>query len=86
MMGDTSVPARPARAGRRFRFAVSGALIVIPVALGLAVPLYQRDGPALAGIPFFYWFQMTMAILAAAGTSTVYRLLYANESDGEGDA
>jgi hypothetical protein len=80
MTVDTSGPA-PARATRP-RLVASGLLILTPVALGLAVPLYQRTGPTLIGIPFFYWFQMSMAVLAALGTGTVYRLLFSGESDG----
>lgn len=85
-MGDSS---RPATAGsppgtrRPLRMVASGLLIILPVALGLAVPLYQRTGPTLAGIPFFYWFQMLAAVLTALCTSAVYRLLFAGEKDGE---
>ncbi|WP_028921702.1 DUF3311 domain-containing protein [Pseudonocardia acaciae] len=64
------------------KLTVSAALIAIPVGLGLAVPLYQRTEPTLGGIPFFYWFQMAMAVLAAVGTGTVYRLLFTGEDDG----
>lgn len=64
------------------KLTVSAALIAIPVGLGLAVPLYQRTEPALGGIPFFYWFQMAMAVLAALATGTVYRLLFTGEDDG----
>lgn len=64
------------------KLTVSAALIAIPVGLGLAVPLYQRTEPALGGIPFFYWFQMAMAVLAAVATGTVYRLLFTGEDDG----
>jgi hypothetical protein len=88
MMGDTIGPARPAvssKASHPLWIALSGALILAPVALGLAVPLYQRTGPALIGIPFFYWFQMAMAIAAALGTGTVYRLLFTGEADGPSD-
>jgi hypothetical protein len=81
-----SPPASPGASNRTtkpFRVALSGLLIVVPVALALAVPLYQRMGPSLVGIPFFYWFQMSMAVLAAVGTSIVYRLLFTGEGDAE---
>lgn len=71
---------------RRLRIVLCTVLIAAPVALGLAVPLYQRQGPALAGIPFFYWFQMSMAVLAALGTGSVYRLLFAGADDAYGQA
>lgn len=76
-------PAPAAAPGRRLRVALSTVLIAGPVALGLAVPLYQRQGPALAGIPFFYWFQMSTAVLAALGTGSVYRLLFAGADDDD---
>lgn len=79
-MGETREHA-PVRAARPLRLAVSGLLILVPVALSLAVPLYQRTGPALVGIPFFYWFQTAMAVLAAAGTGTAYQLLHRGDED-----
>ncbi|MEV6228093.1 DUF3311 domain-containing protein [Saccharopolyspora shandongensis] len=82
-MGNESGPLR-SKTARPLRIILSGLLIVVPVALGLAVPLYQRTSPTLIGIPFFYWFQMAMAVLAAAGTSTVFRLLFTCDDDGEG--
>jgi uncharacterized protein DUF3311 len=84
-MGDN--PGTPrARTTGPCRRTACAALILLPVALGLAVPLYQRVGPTLGGIPFFYWFQMAMAVLAALATSTVYRLLFTGEADGEAGA
>jgi len=37
------------------------ALLAVPVVLGLAVPLYASETPALAGIPFFFWFQFALS-------------------------
>lgn len=45
---------------------------------------HHRTGPALIGIPFFYWFQMAMAVVAALATGTVYRLFFRGEEDGAG--
>ncbi|MGW1678243.1 DUF3311 domain-containing protein [Saccharopolyspora sp. NPDC002376] len=81
-MGDASGPSQ-AKTARALRIVLSGMLILVPVALALAVPLYQRTSPTLIGIPFFYWFQMAMAVLAAMGTSTVFRLLFTGDDDGE---
>jgi len=58
------------------------ALVVVPVFLALCVPLYQRMAPALGGIPFFFWFQMLTAVLAALGTGTVYFIAFRHEHDG----
>ncbi|MFE4719228.1 DUF3311 domain-containing protein [Streptomyces sp. NPDC056728] len=81
MLGENREQA-PVQAARPLRLAVSALLILIPVALSLAVPLYQRTGPTLTGIPFFYWFQMAMAVVTALGTGTVYWLLYSGDEDG----
>ncbi|MBN9742931.1 MULTISPECIES: DUF3311 domain-containing protein [Amycolatopsis] len=80
-MGDTVAPS----SRRPLRVVLSAFLILAPVTAGLAVPLYQRTGPALGGIPFFYWFQMAAAVLTALCTSAVYRLLFAGEKDAEGE-
>lgn len=84
-MGEIPSQRQPqtTRTARPLLLVLSGVLILVPVVLGLAVPLYQRTSPTLIGIPFFYWFQMAMAILAALGTSAVYRLLFTGEDDGE---
>lgn len=76
--GTTSAP--------RLKIVLCAALVAVPVLLALAVPLYHRTDPELLGIPFFFWFQMSMAVLAAVGTGTVYRLLFTGEDDGPEDA
>jgi hypothetical protein len=91
-MGDTSSPPQSmghptssaTTASLATRIAVSGVLTLTPVVVALAVPLYQRTGPILIGIPFFYWFQMAMAVVAAVATGTVYRLFFTGEEDGAG--
>lgn len=70
----------PGRASRVLRVGAA-MLVLMPVVLALAVPVYHRTDPELIGIPFFYWFQMAMAIAAAAACGTVYVLLYRDEED-----
>jgi len=41
-------------------------LLFVPFAALLWVPSYNRQEPALAGIPFFYWYQMLWIVLGAA--------------------
>ena len=41
-------------------------LLFVPFAALLCVPFYNRNEPALAGIPFFYWYQMLWIVLGAA--------------------
>jgi hypothetical protein len=57
-------------------------LVAVPVILALAVPLYQRTEPTLGGIPFFYWFQMSMAVAAACGCGATYFIAFRHEPEG----
>ncbi|WP_241961970.1 DUF3311 domain-containing protein [Rhodococcus opacus] len=56
-------------------------LVATPVALALSVSLYQRTEPTLGGLPFFYWFQMTMAVAAACGCGATYFIAFRNEPE-----
>ncbi|HXC57558.1 MAG TPA: DUF3311 domain-containing protein [Rhizomicrobium sp.] len=47
-------------------------LLLIPYAAVLWVPSYNRIDPMLAGIPFFYWYQMLWIVLGAAVMIPVY--------------
>lgn len=77
-MPDSSRSPQNRSRGKRVLCAV---LILIPVIATLTVPLYQRTSPTLAGIPFFYWFQMAMAVAAAAACGTAYFLLFRDEKE-----
>jgi cytochrome c biogenesis factor len=58
MMSVSDTPTRgPARPGPYF---VAGLILLIATVLPLVVPLYARSSPELAGIPFFYWYQMLL--------------------------
>ncbi len=47
-------------------------LLVIPL-IGVLIPtIYNRPDPELAGIPFFYWYQMLWIPLSVAITVLVY--------------
>jgi hypothetical protein len=48
-------------------------LLLIPLIL-LWVPFYNRAEPALAGVPFFYWYQMAFVPVTVVVTWIVYRL------------
>ena len=41
-------------------------LLIVPFIALLWVPLYNRPLPELAGIPFFYWYQLVWVPLTAA--------------------
>jgi hypothetical protein len=48
------------------------ALLLIPFAATLAVPLYDRIEPTIGGVPFFYWYQLLWVVLAAAIVGVVF--------------
>ena len=47
-------------------------LLIVPIVVPLLTPLYNFDGPRLAGFPAFYWIQFLFILLGVATTSTVY--------------
>ncbi len=49
-------------------------LLVIPFALVLWVPFYNRIEPTFVGIPFFYWYQLAAILLGAFVVMAVYLL------------
>ena len=46
----------------------------VPFLLILWPPLYNVIEPTLVGIPFFYWFQLFLMLIAVAITAIIYRL------------
>ncbi len=57
---------------RRRRFRAIHLLLLIPYVAMLWVPFYNRVEPMLAGIPFFYWYQMLWILLGVAVLIPVY--------------
>jgi len=47
-------------------------LLIVPFIGCLWVPFYNRALPALAGIPFFYWYQILWVALTALILFIVY--------------
>ncbi|MDR3499323.1 MAG: DUF3311 domain-containing protein [Parvibaculum sp.] len=47
-------------------------LIFIPFVATLWVPFYDTIEPALAGVPFFYWYQLMWIAISALLTVIVY--------------
>lgn len=52
-------------AQRRGRILLARLLLIVPFAALLWVPSYNRAEPAIAGIPFFYWYQLAWIPLGA---------------------
>ncbi len=58
---------------------VAGVCLVLPFAAMLWVSSYSRLTPALAGIPFFYWYQMAWVPISTGLTSIAYVLVRREE-------
>lgn len=56
---------------RRVRFV--RLFLAVPFAAMLAIGFYNRSEPAIAGIPFFYWYQLLWIPLGALFLLPVYR-------------
>jgi hypothetical protein len=63
---DEHMPARPVAWARL--------LLLIPFVAVLWVPFYNSVEPSVAGVPFFYWYQLLWIILSAVIIAIVYRL------------
>jgi hypothetical protein len=48
------------------------ALLLLPFVASLWVSSYDIAEPSLAGIPFFYWYQLLWVALSAVLTGVVY--------------
>jgi hypothetical protein len=49
-------------------------LLLVPIVAVVVPPLYARDSPRLAGVPFFVWYQLVAVVFGGAVTALVYRL------------
>lgn len=57
----------------RTRFRFVHLLLIVPFIALLWVPFYDRAEPAIAGIPFYYWYQMLWIVLGALFLWPIYR-------------
>ncbi|WP_282694252.1 DUF3311 domain-containing protein [Streptomyces sp. CC208A] len=48
--------------------------LIAPFVAMLWVGSYAKTEPLLAGIPFFYWYQMLWVLIATALTAVAYKL------------
>lgn len=47
-------------------------LLLVQFIAVLWVPFYNSAEPSLAGVPFFYWYQLLWVIIGAVLTAVVY--------------
>jgi hypothetical protein len=57
--------------GGRLRY-LPRLLLIIPLVAILWVPSYNARQPELAGIPFFYWYQLAWILIGAGLVVIVY--------------
>lgn len=72
-MSSPDVPTRGA--ARPTPYFITGILLAIAVVVPLFVPAYSIDEPRLAGMPFFYWYQMMWIPVTAGLVGISYRLV-----------
>lgn len=48
-------------------------IFLVIFVINLAVPFYNRTGPALFGFPFFYWYQMVAVPVSSLLIYAVFR-------------
>jgi membrane protein implicated in regulation of membrane protease activity len=54
---------------------VAGVLLLIAIVMPLMVPLYAKEDPTFAGIPFFFWYQFLWIPVTALLTTICYRIV-----------
>lgn len=60
--------------GLRQRRPWSLLLLLVPMAVVVVPPIYARDNPRLAGVPFFVWYQFAAVFFGGIVTAVVYVL------------
>ena len=63
-------PSRPRR--RRADASHWHWLLFVPIVVPLLTPLYNRLEPALFGLPFYYWSQLSFAVLSTVVITIVH--------------
>ena len=61
-------PAQKKRPSRRWWYS----LFLFQYLAVLWPPFYNRVGPSLLGVPFFYWYQLAWVIISALLTGLIY--------------
>ncbi|NLU72020.1 DUF3311 domain-containing protein [Streptomyces sp. HNM0575] len=59
---------------------VVGLCLFIPFVALMWVSSYSRTEPTLAGLPFFYWYQMLWVLISAVMTMVAYKLVKRDEA------
>jgi membrane protein implicated in regulation of membrane protease activity len=73
-------PTRPSAPGPG-RLIAAGAVLAVAIVVPLLVWTYARTSPELAGIPFFFWYQFLLVVVAVALTAVAHRLVLSHDRD-----
>ncbi|OLR90995.1 DUF3311 domain-containing protein [Actinokineospora bangkokensis] len=65
--------APPKKSVSGLRWSPWNLLLLVPLAL-LITPVFNRRGPELIGMPFFYWFQFLGVFVGVICTSLVFAM------------
>ena len=65
---------------RRKRFRLVHFFLIVPYVAILWVPSFDRVEPSIAGVPFFYWYQM---LWIALGALVLLPVFLVEERDGQ---
>ncbi|MEU3567775.1 DUF3311 domain-containing protein [Kitasatospora sp. NPDC036755] len=58
---------------------LAGLALLVPIVAILWVSSYDKKDPAVAGMPFFYWYQLLWVPLSAVFTVAAYLLINRDE-------
>ncbi|WP_424183544.1 DUF3311 domain-containing protein [Actinokineospora sp. G85] len=65
--------APPKKSASGIRWSPWNLLLLVPLLL-LITPYFNRSGPELIGMPFFYWFQLAGVAVGVICTSVVFAM------------
>ena len=63
------------------RLIAASVLLAIAIIVPLLVWTYARSTPEIGGIPFFFWYQFGLVIVAVALTAAAHRLVLSHDRD-----
>lgn len=58
---------------------LAGLALLVPIVAMLWVSSYDKSEPAVAGVPFFYWYQLLWVPVSAVFTVAAYLLITRDE-------
>jgi hypothetical protein len=58
---------------------LAGLALLVPIVAMLWVSSYDKTDPAVAGVPFFYWYQLLWVPVSAVFTVAAYLLITRDE-------